>query len=818
MAQFFNFKEDYFGLTDKDVEKNTEMYGLNIYTKNDKPRECFNPGKVIFSPAVLLMFIAGVLSFFSSGILTGLMIILLDIVYVIISVKAGIGSDQHLDNIRESTVVKFRVIRRGKMELIEKEYIVPEDIIIVQAGECVPADAMIQESRDLTVDESIFTGSNKPAAKYAGGISKSELKPTFVYSGTKVLTGVAVCKVSATGVDTKYYHKLGEAVPKHHYFTSMERIVQKLLPLCSATAAVLALISMVAWILYGNEVFESAMRGITLGLCFLPTGLDTVIRIYYTRCASEMSTKSALVKSLSDIEKLNTMSVLCVEKEGAISKSRLEVQDIFSPSQELMFKISALAIEPDTTDEAERALLVKAAFFDEKISSLHEQYKFVERIPDSIDLMSGALWEIGESRLYCIKGTPEQILPLCKFHGEELYVAQKMKKEYYSHGWQVMAVACADAEERNCDETAGFSYTFVGFAAFPAPMRDSVPSAVKTCQRAGVHVVMFTEDNAESAAATGKMIGLSGKVVTGRSISESVKYGSELPLDADIYARVTPEQKLYVIEQLRKSGEIVAMTGTRAEDAEAMERSDIGITISENASGSAFEAADVIMHDDNLAAVAGMIASARQVHRNIKRACAEMISGYLALILLSTLNLFGNSQLMLNPALIAVLTMFILPAAAFAGLCNRADMKNNMPPSDFITNRRINYRFVLRAVIVGALCGAVSIASYMFMYNGTNVDFARSCSLLSFGFCTSLFTFINLTPGNPFRGLSEAGKPALFGVLAPAVTAILLVFIPGLNSIFGMTGIDLLATLISIVTGIIPPLGYVVVRSIIKFE
>ena len=104
------------------------------------------------------------------------------------------------------------------------------------------------------------------------------------------------------------------------------------------------------------------------------------------------------------------------------------------------------------------------------------------------------------------------------------------------------------------------------------------------------------------------------------------------------------------------------------------------------------------------------------------------------------------------------------------------------------------------------------------MYNGTNVDFARSCSLLSFGFCTSLFTFINLTPGNPFRGLSEAGKPALLGVLAPAVTAILLVFIPGLNSIFGMTGIDLLATLISIVTGIIPPLGYVVVRSIIKFE
>lgn len=818
MAQFFNFKEDYFGLNDKEIERNTELYGLNIYTKKETQRESFDPGRVILSPAVLLMFIAGVLSFFSTGIVTGAVIILLDIAYCILSIWLGRSSDDGLHRIQESTAMKFRVIRSGKLELIEKQYIVPEDLIVVQAGECVPADALIQESRDLTVDESVFTGSNKPAAKYAGGISKSELKPTFVYSGTKILTGVAVCKVSATGVDTKYYHRIGEAPQKHGYYTTMERIIQKLLPLCSAVAAVTALISMVAWILYGNNVFEAAMRGITLGLCFLPVGLDTIIRVYYTRCAAEMTEKSALVKSLSDIERLNSMTVLCVEKEGAVSRSRLEVQTIYTPSEELMFKIAALACDPNTTDEAERALMVRAAFFDEKINEVYDKYRFIERIPDSNEFMSGALWEVGGSRLYCIKGTPEQILPLCKFRGEELYVAQKMKKEFYSHGWQVMAVACADADERDCDETAGFAYTFVGFAAFSAPMRDSVPAAVKTCQRAGVRVVMFTEDNAEAASATGRMIGLSGKAVTGRSISESVKYGSELELDADIYARVTPEQKLFIIEQLRKKGEIVAMTATRAEDAEAIEKADIGITIAENTTGSAYEAADVIMHDDNFSAIADMIASARQVHRNIKRACSVMISGYLALILLNALNLFGDAQLMLNPALVAVLTMFILPVAALAGLNNRTDRQGKMPASEFIANRTINHRFIMLASIVGVLCGAVSIASYMFMYNGSNVDFARSCSLISLGFCTTLFTFINLSAGNPFSGLAAGGKPALFGVLAPAVVSLLLVFIPGINSVFGLTGIDMLATFISIVTGVIPPLGYVIVRSITKFD
>ncbi len=819
MAQFFNFKEDYFGLNDKDIQRNTELYGLNIYTKKEKEKDHFEPARVILSPAVILMCIAGILSFFTN-IFTGIMILLLDATYCVVSIQLGRASDRKLGDIKRSTAIKFRVIRSGKLELIDKEYIVPEDIIVVQSGECVPADALIQECRELTVDESIFTGSNKPAAKYPGGISKSELKPTFVYSGTKILTGVAICKVSATGVDTKLYHKVGEQAPKHAYYTDMEQIIQKLLPLCSAVAAVLALISMVAWMLYGNEVLESAMRGITLGLCFLPTGLDMVIRVYYARCSAEMAEKSALVKSLPDIEKLNSMSVLCVEKEGAISRSSVSVQSIYTPSEELMFKIAALACEPDTTDEMERALMVRAAFFDEKITQVYDRYKFIERIPETNDFMSGAMWEVSGSRLYCIKGTPEQILPLCKFHGEELFVAQKMKKEFYSHGWQVMAIACADADERDCDETAGFAYTFVGFAAFSSPMRDSVPASVRTCQRAGVRVIMFTEDNAESAAATGRMIGLSGKTVTGKSISESVKYGNELELDADIYARVTPEQKLYVIEQLRKNGEIVAMAGTRAEDAEAIEKSDIGITMSGNTTGSAYEAADVIMHDDNFSAIAGMIASARQVHRNIKRACAAMISGYIALILLNMLNLFGDAQLMLNPALIAVLTMFILPLTAFAGLNNRSDRKGIMPPSEFISNRKINHRFIVLASIVGALCGAASIASYMFMYNdtGSNVDFARSCSLLAFGFSTSLFTFINMPSGNPFIGLAEGGKPAVIGVLAPALAAVLLVFIPGLNSVFGLTGIDMLATFISIVTGVIPPLGYVIVRSIIKFE
>lgn len=816
MARFFNFKEDYFGLNEHEAQSNTELYGLNIYTKHIGRQEKTNPGKIIFSPSVIMMTLAGVLSFFTN-IVTGIIILLLTAAYCFFGIRAGQQMDKRLEEIKNATVIKFRVIRNGRLELIEKEKIVPEDLLVVQAGDCVPADAFILESRDLTADESVFTGSNKPAAKYAGGISKAELKPTFVYGGTKILTGVAVCKVSATGVDTKLYHMTGEVRPKHRYYTTMEEILQQLIPLCCIVSVITAVVAVVAWYLGGNELIESVMRGITLGLCFVPTGLETIIRIYYIRCASEMAEKSALVKSPADIERLNSMSVLCVEKEGVISKSRVSVKTVYTASEELFFKVAALACDPESTDEHERALMVRAAFFDEKISDVYDKYTFIERIPYN-GIMSGAVWNVYGSKLYCIKGSPEQILPLCKFRGNELYGVQQKKKEYYSKGWQVTAFACANAEEKTVDATAGFSYTFVGFAAYAAPLRDSVANAVKTCQMAGVRVVMFTEDNAESAEAVGKMIGLTGKTVTGQSISEAAKYGSELELDADIYARVTPEQKLYVIDKLAKNGEIVAMTATRAEDSEAIEKSHIGITISESSTGSAYEAADVIMHDDNFSAIAAMIAKARQVHRNIKRASSVMISGYLALVLLSTLNIFGDSQLMLNPAVTAVIVMLMLPASALAGLYNTTDMSSIMPPSGFIAHGKINLRYIILAAVVGVLCAIAAISTYMFMYKGTNTDYARSCSLISFGFCTTLFTFLRMSAGNPFKGLAAGGKIAYIGVFLPAALSLLLVFIPGVNSVFGLMGIDILAACISVATGIIPPLGYAIARSVIKFE
>ena len=819
MAQFFNFKEDYYGLTESDIDKNIALYGFNIYTKNEKAMKEYTPLNVLLSPSFILMFVAGVLCFFGAGIGFGIAALLIDFAYAAVEIYFGIASDKRLAEIKESTDIKFRVVRNGKLEFVDKEYIVPEDTIIIQMGERVPADAYVLESRDLTVDESIFTGSNKPVAKYAGAITKTELSPKFVYSGTTVLTGVAICRVSAIGVDTKLYQKLGEQKNRHGYYTETEEFVHKLVPLCSIVATVVTLITVISGIFTDKELIPNALRGITIGLCFLPTGISTVMRIYYTRGASDMLKKSAVVKSLCDIERLNSLSVLCVEKEGAISKSRVEVRGMYAKSNELLYKVAALACEQNTSDPSERALLVKASFFDENISELYNEYTLLERIPESNEIMSGALWDVGGSKLYCIKGTPEQILPLCRLHGDALYAAQKKYTDYYSQGYSVLAFACADAQQGDMDSTAGFAYVFVGFAAFSAPLRESVSAAVKTCRRSGVRVVMLTEDNPSVAEAVGKMIGLSGhKAVTGKQISDYVKYGGELDLDADIFARVTPEQKLYIIDQLRKKGEVVAMTGTHTTDADAMNMADIGITISQHTDGSTYEAADIIMNDDNFSSIADTIAAARQIHRNVKRAFAVVISGYISLILPTAINSFSDKQMFLNPPLLALLTMIILPVAALGYIGNRCDIKSNMPPSEFFMNQRLNLPFLGEIALMGALTGAVTTATYLFMYHEGLTNYARSCALISFSFCTALFGLLRLSPDKPLSAVKAAGKIPLICAAATFVIPLILIYIPFVNSAFGLDAVDIAAAIICVITGLLPGVMYLVIKHFIKFN
>lgn len=814
MAQFFDFEQDYYGLTDTEVEKRLSMYGLNTYKKNELISKNFSIYEILFSPMVILMLIAGVLCFFGFGIGAGIITILIDIMYVLSEIYARKYSYERYDELKKSTKMSYRVIRNGKLELIGMEYIVPEDTIVIQAGERVPVDALLVEARELTVDESALTNSHEPTAKYVGGISKSEFKPNVVYSGSIVLTGIAICKVTATGVDTRLYQHVGEEPDLHPYYTAMERIVRTVVPFAGCVAVAMTFASMIIRLNNEGELLSSILSGLTIGLCFVPVGLCSFIRLNYTKGAMELMNSGATVKSFADIEKLNSLSVLCVEKEGAIAKNHLEVRGIYSKSEELLYRVAALTCEKNNQDPVTQAIMVKASFFNEKIKNVYDENKFIEKIPDSNEVLSGAIWSVGGDKLCCIKGVPDQILPMCKMSGEELLLAKKRCQDYYSKGCTVVAVACVDANLKVTDLTAGFSYMFIGFVAFSAPLRDSVAAAVKTCKRAGVKVVMLTEDNPSTAESTGRMIGISGnKVVTGTQIEAARNGGSPLDLSAGIYAKLNSEQKKYVINQLKNKGEVVAMAGTRVEDADILNTADIGITISQTAVGCVYEEADVIMNDDNFNSVAETIVTARQVHSNIKSGVSVILSGVVSLIVLMIINIFSGSELMLTPPLIALIGMILLPLCALSFWGKELDNTAKLPPSGFVAKRKLNLGFIGNTLMVGLLSGIVSSLTFLFMDGGANVNFARSCAMISWSSAMAAFVFLLHIGVQPIKSFVYSRLIEKVTVCVMLLLPIALVYIPFINQAFGFRGIDVLALFISIVTGVIPA----VIISVIKY-
>lgn len=816
MARFFNFEGDYFGLNDEELATNFELYGENIYEKPDDV-DYFSPLRIVLSPSAILMFVTGLISLFSSNLASGILILVLDAFFVGAQLYIRREAVKRLNAIGSSSSMKFRVIRSGTMSYVEKRFIVPDDILVIEAGEQVPADCMLLEARDVTVDECVLTNSSKPAPKYAGAISKSECNPSFFYSGTKLLTGIAVCKVRATGVDTKLYRKLIESKPERSHTTRLDKTVRMTVLYSSVVAAVLTLVLLIISLVTGAPFIDSTLHALSIGLCFIPAGISTVIRAYYLRGVSQLQASGGLVKSLDMIEKLNSLSVLCVEKEGAITRDRLSVREVYTTNEELLYMVSALACDTEPADDVERAIMIRASFFDENITDLYTQHKLLKRIREE-NGVSGALWKTGRSKLYCIKGAPESIIPLCRMNSDELHAVKLKQQAYYDAGWSVIAVACVEASGSTNDVTSGFRYVFCGFFAVSAPLRDTVAAAVKTCRRTGVKVVMLTEESAPVAESTGKLIGLPGKTITGKMIADSIENGTPLDYDADIYAQVTPEQKLFIIDKIKRQGRVVAMTGTRVTDADTLELADIGLTIREHTQGSAYESADIIMNDENIGSIADMIAAARQIHRNVKRAVSIMISGYIALIMLVILNLFNSSALMLNPALVAVLTMVILPMVSLVFIRNGSDLKKNMPPSEFIIQNKINYRFILQTALFGVIIGVGAIASYFFMYNGRTIEFARSCALISYGISLALMTLMNFNPDSVTDSVKHIDRNSAIILASTALAPIVLVYLPFVNSVFGLESIDFVAMIISLLSGVVLPAVYVLVKRLAKFH
>lgn len=597
-----------------------------------------------------ILFIAAIISFVAADVLDGVLILLVILVNALIGFFQEYKAKKDVEALSKMVVLTARVIREGKEMEIEAKFITLGDTVILEAGDKVPADGDLLEAVNLTVEEAVLTGESVPVVK--------EMKDG-VFMGTVVLSGRGKFKVSAIGVSTKFGQIAKNLESVSEEKTPLEIKIEDLSKKIGIGAVlVIALITLVG-IFQGRNFFEMFFSGVALAVAAVPEGLPAVLTIALAVGVQRLSKRRAIVKRLASTESLGSVDVIVTDKTGTLTKNEMVVSRVVNERGEVgpvgevkdigelvrvgvLCNSSAIVLEEGGKikilgDTTEGALLVLAQKSGVEIDTLRAGNPIRKEVPfDAQTRVMSVV--VGEETL--TKGAPEKIIEEAK----NLTASQKekffdMTRKLASEGLRMVAMA-ADGK-------------FLGMVGISDPPREEVWKSINDCQRAGIHVVMATGDYPETARAIALQLGLLEKgeeVVTGGQLAEY----SDLVLRQNlmkigVFARVTPEDKLRIVEAFQHLGKIVAVTGDGVNDAPALKRAQVGVAMGITGSDVAKEAADLIITDDNFSTIVAAIEEGRVIFANLVKAIKFLLSSNLGEVLTVTGAVLLGLPLPLSP-------------------------------------------------------------------------------------------------------------------------------------------------------------------------
>ena len=559
------------------------------------------------------------------------------VIGVIVVFNAIIGTvqecraDNALEALKEMTVPKTRVVRNGEEKEINSENVVRGDIILLEAGDIVPADCRIIEEVALKADESLLTGET-------AGVEKRECvldediplaeRKNMLYMGTSVVQGRVRAVVTATGKSTEM-GKISAMLKREDEETPLQKKLNKL-GRELGTGAILICISIFGiGVFRGFSAFKMFMTAVSLAVAAIPEGLTAVVTIVLAIGVQKMARKNAIVKKLSAVEALGNATVICSDKTGTITENKMT---LCYTSNDEAIKLACLCCDADIEKgEATELGIVRGAKekgYDKE--EMENNMPRVYEIPFSSErrLMT-TVHKNGNDYLAISKGAVEEILKICG-EGKNRTVINEADR-LAERGLRVLAVA-KKVSSTIVKEERGFKY--VGLIALADRPRKGVAESVEICRRAGVRTFMITGDNGITAKAIAGEIGINSPVITGAEIetmsSEELK---NCVKECSIYARVTPEHKYRIVDALKKEGEIVAFAGDGINDAPSIKLADIGCAMGGNGTEVARQASDIVLADDNFNTIAAAIKEGRGIYENILKVIHFLLSSNIGEIL-----------------------------------------------------------------------------------------------------------------------------------------------------------------------------------------
>ncbi|MFA5075479.1 MAG: cation-translocating P-type ATPase [Candidatus Babeliales bacterium] len=695
------------GLTSKQASKRLDEYGLNKLPEKERFSILLLFLNQFSSFIIWVLIGALIISGFLGEWVDALAIGIIVILNAIIGFFQEYRAEKSLEALKKLTKPISKVIRDGVLQSIASDLIVPGDIVMLEAGDIVPADGRIIHAIQLAMQEACLTGESVPVVKNSDVLSKKELpigdRKNMAFMGTVVVLGKGTIIVTQTATKTelgKIASMLTEKEEPTPLQIQLERVGRQLVTICLGIVVIVFLLG----ILRGHGYISMILTSLSLAVAAIPEGLPAVVTVALAIGVHRMAKKNAIIRRLMSVETLGSTSVICTDKTGTLTKNEMTVRKIWVNSkifditgtgyepvgqflinnqiikpddygdyQELLFalKIGALCNNANLIkkksqwqivgDPTEGAILVAAAKagFEKKI--LEKEYTLQDEIPfDSDRKRMSMIRNSQDNKILFIKGAPDVICSFSKkifLDGQEILLTEQHKKNimqandlFATQALRVLAVAYKKIDNQKIDASLEQDLIFVGLIAMIDPPRSEIKDAVEKCKIAGIRTVMITGDYKQTAVAIGKEIGLFGDgslALTGTELDQiSDEILKDKIQDIAIYARTSAEHKMRIVKAWRACGKIVAVTGDGVNDAPAIKAADIGVAMGITGTEVTKEASDMVIADDNFASIVNAVEEGRGIYDNIVKFINYLLSANvseLLIIFIGTLFAFKDS-------------------------------------------------------------------------------------------------------------------------------------------------------------------------------
>lgn len=743
------------GLSLKEAEKRLAQNGANELTERKKKSMLRRFLEQFKDFMILILLVAAAVSYGVSAwegeadLADSAIILLIVVLNAILGVVQESKAERSIEALKQLSAPAARVLRDGKQIQIASRELVPGDVVYLQAGNQVPADIRLLESVNLEIDESSLTGESKAAKKEAGFVGKEEMIPgdckNMAYSMTLVTAGHGVGVVTATGMQTETGRIARMIQQGEEKETPLQKKLSDAGRYLGIAAIVICVIIFLIGILQGRPAFSMFMTAVSLAVAAIPEGLPAIVTIMLSIGVQRMAKKRAIVRKLAAVETLGSASVICSDKTGTLTKNCLTLTAYAVPGkgvipihkdiQERKILLESAVLCSNAQFDAdgaesgsplERAVLRAAEECGIRTSDLRSRNRRVAEQPfDSIRKRMNSLHRSENGECFeIIKGAFDYLLPMCTMYrnGEQTLPMDRRMKEQLSglhsqmagQALRVLAVIRKDRSRLQGDNQEK-EFTFLGLLGFLDPPREESAEAVKLCKSAGIRPVMVTGDHALTAGAIAKKLGIASdeRVVTGNELQKMTD--SELKnvvKHCSVFARVSPEHKVRIVNAFRANGDVVAMTGDGINDAPALKNADIGCAMGKAGTDVAKSAADMILTDDNFATIVEAVREGRSIYDNIRKSVHFLLSSNIGEILTILLAVLCK----LPAPLAAVQLLWVnlvtdsLPAIALA----------TEPPEKSVMKRRpVSARegifaggMTARIVFEGIMIGVLALIAY----------------------------------------------------------------------------------------------------------